>query len=81
MIFSCPVAPEAAAKVVQDLARAPLRLIDYPRIGERLDAYQPRDVRRIIVGHYELRYELADLRIIILRLWHHREDRAFDDGE
>ena len=79
--FLVSVAPEAAARVVQDLARTPLRLVDYPRIGERLDAYQPREVRRIIVGHYELRYELADRRIIILRLRHHREDRAFDQSE
>ncbi|MHA3790503.1 hypothetical protein [Sphingomonas sp. YL-JM2C] len=36
-------------------ARAPDRLLDYPRIGEKLEAYAPREVRRIIVGNYELR--------------------------
>ena len=77
--FLAPVAPEAAPKIVQALARAPLRLIDYPRIGERLDAYQPREVRRIIVGRYELRYELTGDLIIVLRLWHHREHRGFDE--
>jgi len=35
---------------VQQLARAPDRLLDFPRIGEKLDAYSPREVRRIIVG-------------------------------
>lgn len=74
----CPVAPEAAARVVQQLARAPDRLLDYPRIGEKLDAYAPREVRRIIVGNYELRYEIADATIFILRLWHCRENRSIE---
>jgi len=73
-----PVAPEAAARVVQQLARAPDRLLDYPRIGEKLDAYAPREVRRIIVGTYELRYEIVGATIFILRLWHSRESRSFE---
>lgn len=72
-----PVAAEAAARVVQQLAHAPDRLRDFPRLGERLDAYAPREVRRIAVGHYELRYEIRDAEIFILRLWHSREDRSF----
>ncbi|WP_298398081.1 type II toxin-antitoxin system RelE/ParE family toxin [Sphingobium sp.] len=54
-----PVAPDTAARIVQSLVKAPSRLIDYPRIGERLEAYAPREVRRIIIGHYEMRYEIA----------------------
>lgn len=53
-----PVAPDAAARIVQQLARAPNRLLDYPRLGERLDAFEPREVRRIIVENYEMRYEI-----------------------
>jgi plasmid stabilization system protein ParE len=71
-----PVAPDAAARVVRQLARAPDRLVDYPRIGERLDAYAPREVRRIIVGDYEVRYAIAAAGILILRLWHCREARS-----
>jgi hypothetical protein len=40
-----------------------------------LDSYTPREVRRILVGHYELRYEIANGEIFILRLWHTRERR------
>lgn len=76
-----PVAPEAAARVVQQLARVPDRLVEYPRIGEKLDAYRLREVRRIIVGNYELRYEIADATIFILRLWHCRENRSFESDE
>jgi len=76
-----PVAPEAAARVVRQLAHAPERLFDYPRIGEKLEAYEPREVRRIIVGSYEMRYEIAAGTIFILRLWHCRENRSFESEE
>jgi plasmid stabilization system protein ParE len=76
-----PVAPDAAARVVQELTRAPDRLLDYPRIGEKLDAYAPREIRRIFVGHYELRYEIAGGTILILRVWHGRENRSFGPDE
>jgi len=67
--------------VVQQFARAPDRLLDYPRLGEKLEAYAPREVRRIIVGSYELRYEIADATIFILRLWHCRESRSAEGEE
>ena len=51
------------------------------RIGEKLEAYQPREVRQIIVGSYELRYEIADATIFILRLWHWRENRTFESDK
>ena len=73
-----PVAPEAAARVVQQLARAPSRLLDFPRLGEKLEAYEPREVRRISVGDYEMRYEIAAHSIIVLRLWHCRENRGLE---
>ncbi|WP_417487339.1 type II toxin-antitoxin system RelE/ParE family toxin [Maricaulis sp.] len=75
--FLEPVAPDTAVRVVQEIARAPNRLLNHPRIGEKLDVYEPREVRRIIIGHYEMRYEIAAGTIFILRLWHSREDRDF----
>ncbi len=54
---------------------SPTTLLTNPRIGERLEEFEPRDVRRILVGHYEMRYEIADSTIYLLRLWHTREDR------
>lgn len=74
-------APEAAARVVQQLAHAPDRLLDHPRIGVKLEAYAPREVRWILVGGYEMRYEIADATIFILRLWHCREHRSFESEE
>jgi plasmid stabilization system protein ParE len=78
--FLHPVAREAAARIVQQLAHAPDRLADFPRIGEKLEAYEPREVRRIRIGNYELRYEIASATIFILRIWHSREDRTPGDG-
>lgn len=76
-----PVAPAAAARVVRQLAHAPDRLLEYPRIGEKIEAYEPREVRRIIVGNYELRYEISGGDVFVLRLWHCRENRSFDSEE
>lgn len=73
--FLAPVNQSAAARAVQALVNAPQRLIASPRIGEQLDEFMPREVRRILVGRYEQRYEIKDGTIYILRLWHMREDR------
>ncbi|MDQ1314542.1 MAG: hypothetical protein QG662_651 [Pseudomonadota bacterium] len=73
--FLAPVNKHAAARTVQVLTAAPSGLLANPRIGERLDEFDPREVRRILVGHYELRYEIQESTIYVLRLWHTREDR------
>ncbi|HRE72030.1 MAG TPA: type II toxin-antitoxin system RelE/ParE family toxin [Accumulibacter sp.] len=73
--FMAPVNQPAAARTVQALAAAPSALLANPRIGERIDEFEPREVRRILVGHYEMRYELTETTIYVLRLWHTREDR------
>ena len=65
----------AAAQTVQTLSDGPTYLVQNPQIGERLSEFEPREVRRILVGDYELRYEIRDARIYVLRLWHTREDR------
>ena len=73
--FLAPVNPGAAARVVRSLTSAPTGLLVNPRIGERLEEFEPREVRRIRVGNYEMRYEIQDGIIYILRIWHTREDR------
>jgi len=73
--FLAPVNRPAAARVVQALTRAPAVLLTNPRIGEQLFEFQPREVRRLLVGHYEMRYEIQGATVYMLRLWHTREDR------
>jgi len=54
---------------------APDPLIHNPRIGPLLRQFAPREIRRIIVGNYEMRYEIVNGTIYILRIWHTLEDR------
>ena len=72
---SLPRYQPAAARVVQSLTKAPAILLSTPRIGERLFEFEPREVRRPLVGRYEIRYEIQDSTVYILRLWHTREER------
>lgn len=62
-------------RTVQSLTATPANLIVNPRIGEKLDEFEPREVRLILVGHYEIRYEFQDATLYVLRLLHRREDR------
>ncbi|HBP1920404.1 type II toxin-antitoxin system RelE/ParE family toxin [Pseudomonas aeruginosa] len=73
--FLAPVNKPAAARTVQTLTKAPTILLTNPRVGEQLFQFDPREVRRILVGQYEVRYQIQDETIYVLRLWHTREDR------
>jgi len=73
--FLAPVDKRAATRTVQALTAAPVRLLEHPRIGEKLEEFEPREVRRVLAGHYEMRYEIKESTIYVLRLWHTREDR------
>lgn len=73
--FLEPVNQSAAARVVQSLTDAPTILLSNPRIGEQLFEFNPREIRRILVGKYELRYEIQESTIYVLRLWRTQEDR------
>ena len=74
-VFLAPVNPQAAARTVQNLVAAPRQLLLHPRRGELLEEFYPRDVRRILIGAYEMRYEIRNSDIVILRIWHTRENR------
>lgn len=66
---------QAAARVVKSLVAAPAGLVANPRIGEKLDEFEPREIRRLLVGHYELRYEIVESTLYVIRIWHTREER------
>jgi plasmid stabilization system protein ParE len=73
--FLAAVNPKAAARVLQRLQAAPGSLRDHPRLGARLGEFSPREVRRLFVDDYELRYEIQRGVVIVLALWHTKEDR------
>ena len=73
--FLLPLSKLTAASTVKSLTAAPAKLLAQPRLGERLDEFAPHEVRRIFVEHYEMRYEIQQSIIYVLRLWHTRENR------
>jgi plasmid stabilization system protein ParE len=73
--FLQPVNQSAAAQVVRQLVAGVKRIPRHPRLGVRLAEFDPREVRRILVGDYEIRYELTEADVFVLRTFHTREDR------
>ncbi len=73
--FLAPLNQIAAARFIQNLTKAPNKLLTNPRIGEKLDEFLPHEVRRILIGKYEMRYEIRGETIYLLRVWHTREER------
>jgi plasmid stabilization system protein ParE len=73
--FLAPVNRRAAAQTVRSLTAAPARLLEHPRLGEKLEEFEPREVRSLLIGAYEMRYEIQASTIFVLRFWHAREHR------
>jgi plasmid stabilization system protein ParE len=73
--FLEPANPAAAARVVRHLVAGVKRIPGHPRLGVQLPEFAPREVRKVLVGDYEIRYELTVADVFILRIFHTREDR------
>ena len=73
--FLALVNRRAALRTVKQLTAVPIQLLRNPRMGEQLEEFLPREVRRLIMGNYELRYEIQTSTLYMLRIWHTREDR------
>ena len=73
--FLLPLNPAVALKTVRVLRAAVLKLVDHPRLGSPMERYSSQDIRRLIVGQYEIRYEVRKDTTFVVRLWHTREDR------
>lgn len=73
--FLRPTNPPAAVRVVRQLIAGAKRIPAHPRLGVRLPEFAPREVRRVLIGDYEIRYELTETDVFVLRIFHTREDR------
>lgn len=73
--FLAPVDLPAATRAVKRIIGGVKHIARHPRIGLRLDEFTPHEVRKLIVGDYEIRYEVARTDLFILRIWHVFEDR------
>lgn len=73
--FLRPLNAEAATRVVRQLVAGAKRIPRHPRLGMHLPEFDPLEVRRVLVGDYEIRYQVTEPDIIVLRVFHTREDR------
>jgi plasmid stabilization system protein ParE len=73
--FLSPVDPAAAIRAVQALVARVRRIPVQPRLGERVPGFGDREVRRVLVRKYEIRYEVSGGDLYVLRIFHTREHR------
>ena len=73
--FLMPASPLAASRAIVEIIKAPERLLAAPRAGAIVEKSARRQVRRILVKAYEIRYEVVGDEITVLRVFHEREDR------
>ena len=73
--FLEPVDPSAAVSAVRTIVARVRRIPRQPRLGERVPGFGDREVRRVLVRKYEVRYEIAGTDLYVLRIFHTREDR------
>jgi plasmid stabilization system protein ParE len=66
---------DAAIRLATHLDAAPTKLADHPRFGEKVESYVVKEVRKLSVGRYVIHYEIVGDQILILRVWHSREER------
>jgi plasmid stabilization system protein ParE len=72
--------PTAAERLARRLIQGIERLLRNPRLGRRVtvapDQMAPEEIRDWVVGPYVVRYLIVDQRIVVLRIWHGKEQRA-----
>jgi plasmid stabilization system protein ParE len=72
--------PAAARRVATELMARIRRLQDFPRLGREVSrAPDPAALRDAFFGNYIVRYVPRPDVLIILRIWHHYEDRGGRD--
>lgn len=68
--------PTSAANVSGNLIERIAKLVSFPRLGVPVSAApDPETVRDLILDDYIVRYSVYSEHIVILKVWHHREQR------
>jgi len=72
--------PAAASHAARELLEGIGGLRRFPRMGKRVaiapGQQAPDEIRDWFTGNYIVRYLILDKRLIILRIWHGKEDRG-----
>lgn len=64
--------PQAARRASQQLSENIRSLLKHPKLGTALTV--PGDYRELVARDYIVRYRLVENEIVILNVWHGRED-------
>ena len=74
--------PAQAKAQAQRIRRAVEALSGMPRLGRQLAVPDggPEELRELVLPPYVIRYLVEPKRIVIVRLWHGREDRPAGSG-
>jgi plasmid stabilization system protein ParE len=71
--------PLAARRIAKSLREGIKRLKQFPQMGRRVqqasDALAPEEIRDWVTGDCVARYVLLEDMIVILRVWHQKENR------
>lgn len=65
--------PKAAARASNRLGRTIRLLTDQPGLGQTVEELP--ETRDLMAGDYVVRYTVRDECVVVLRVWHAREDR------
>ena len=70
-------APSAAERAIRTIQLGASKVLDFPRIGRPMDDDTGR--RELFIpfgaGAYVLRYRIHDDTIVVIRVWHSRQER------
>ena len=67
--------PAAAQRIARDLLLGMEKLKVFPEIGLKVDrSFEPHRIRDLFIGRYTVRYLIGEGEIVILRLWHSKEN-------
>ncbi len=68
--------PPAARRVANEIVDHIAKLPRFPRMGRPVErAPDPQTIRDLIFGRYVVRYSVHETSIVVLRIWHHLEER------
>ena len=67
--------PSAARRVASELLAGIGKLTEFPRMGLKVaQAPDPDLIRDLFIQQYTIRYLLAEPQILVLRVWHDKEN-------
>ncbi len=75
-VFIAEHNPQAAKQAAVKLIAGIKKLAQQPRLGHPvMRAPDPEKIRDLILHPYVVRYTLLAKSVLILRIWHHKEER------